>query len=56
MLSAWSLGVGSVCLGSPIRFLTDNDLCLCIGLGYADESPETKTRDMGKVKFGNRRS
>ena len=27
MLSAWSLGVGSVCLGSPVRFLTDNEIC-----------------------------
>ena len=67
MLSAWSLGVGSVCLGSPVRFLLDNDLCrpyverlgfsegyelsLCIGFGYADESPEAKPRDMGKVAF-----
>lgn len=67
MLSAWSLGVGSVCLGSPVRFLTDNEICkplvdklefsegyefcLCIGLGYADEAPEAKPRDMGKVKF-----
>ncbi len=67
MLSAWSLGVGSVCLGSPVRFLTDNDICkpyverlgfsdgyefcLCIGLGYADEAPEAKPRDMGKVAF-----
>ena len=67
MLSAWSLGVGSICLGSPVRMLTDNDLCkqyierlgfsegyelcLCVGLGYAEESPEAKPRDMGKVKF-----
>ena len=67
MLSAWSLGVGSIALGSPVRFLTDNDLCkpyvdrlgfsegyelcLCVGLGYADESPEAKPRNMGKVKF-----
>ena len=67
MLSAWSLGVGSVCLGSPVRFLTDNDICrpyveklgfsegyefcLCIGLGYADEAPEAKPRDMDKVAF-----
>lgn len=67
MLSAWSLGVGSICLGSPVRFLTDNDLCkpyvdrlgfsqgyelcLCIGLGYAEESPEAKPRDMKKVAF-----
>lgn len=67
MLSAYSLGVGSICLGSPVRFLTDNDacrpyverlgfsegyeLCLCVGLGYADETPEPKPRDMSKVKF-----
>ena len=67
MLSACSLGVGSVCLGSPVRFLTDNEVCkpyverlgfsegyefcLCIGLGYADESPVAKPRDISKVKF-----
>lgn len=67
MLSAWSMGVGSICLGSPVRFLTDNDeckpileklafsegyeLCLCVGLGYADEEPEAKPRDMDKVRF-----
>ena len=67
MLSAWSLGVGSVCLGSPVRFLTDNEICkplvdglgfsegyefcLCVGIGYALEAPEAKPRDMGKVKF-----
>ena len=67
MLSAWSLGVGSICLGSPVRFLTDNEICkpyldklgfsegyefcLCIGFGYALESPDAKPRDMGKVRF-----
>ena len=67
MLSAWSLGVGSICLGSPVRFLTDNDLCrpyldrlnfsdgyelaLCVGLGYADEAPEAKLRNPDKVAF-----
>lgn len=67
VLSAWSLGVGSICLGSPVRMLTDNDickpyvdrlgfsegyeLCLCVGLGYPDETPEAKPRDMGKVAF-----
>lgn len=67
VLSAWSLGVGSICLGSPVRMLTDNDLCkpyvdrlgfskgyelcLCIGLGYPDETPEAKPRNMGKVAF-----
>lgn len=67
MLSAWSLGVGSICLGSPVRFLTDNqvcrpyverlgfsegyELCLCIGFGYADEAPEAKPRDWNKVRY-----
>ena len=64
MLSAWSLGVGSVCLGSPIRFLMESPEALqmlqfsegykpviCIGLGYANESPEAKPRDITKVKY-----
>ena len=67
VLSAWSLGVGSICLGSPVFFLSDNEackpylerldfsegyeLCLCVGLGYADETPEAKPRDMKKVRF-----
>ena len=69
MLSAWSLGVGSICLGSPVRFLMDNDecksviekfgfsegyeLCLCVGLGYADEAPAAKPRNIDKVKYIN---
>ena len=67
MLSAWSYGVGSVCLASPVRMMMDNDACkpvleklgfsenyelsLCIGLGRPDESPEAKPRMMEKVKF-----
>ncbi len=64
MLSGWSLGVGSVCLGSPVRFLRNSTEALaklgfsagytpiiCIGMGYADEAPEAKTRDFSKVKF-----
>ena len=67
MLSAWSMGVGSICLGSPVRFLTDNDLCkplvdklgfsegyelsLCVGFGYADEAPDAKPRDKQKYRF-----
>lgn len=67
MLSAWSMGVGSICLGSPVRFLTDNEaclpileklgfsedyeLCLCVGFGYADEAPAAKPRDWNKVKY-----
>ena len=67
MLSAWSLGVGSICLGMPVRMMTDNEackpyieklgfsegyeFCLCIGLGYADEAPEAKPRTWDKVKY-----
>jgi len=67
MLSAWSMGIGSICLGSPVRFLTDNDvcvpyveklgftdgyeLCLCVGFGYADEAPAAKPREWSKVRY-----
>ena len=67
LLSACSMGVGSICLGSPVRFLTDNDLCkplvdklgfsegyelsLCVGFGYADEAPDAKPRDKQKYRF-----
>ncbi len=64
MLSAWSLGVGSVCLGSPIRFIKNSPEALqllgfsegyspiiCIGLGYPDENPDAKPRDASKVKY-----
>ena len=67
MLAAQSLGVGSICLGSPVRFINDAEnsteilamlgfsenyeLSLCIGLGYANESPAAKPRDINKVQF-----
>ena len=67
MLSATSLGVGSICLGSPVRFINDNPACapileklgfsegyelsLCVGFGYADEAPEAKPRNWDKIKF-----
>ena len=67
MLAAQSLGVGSICLGSPVRFINDAEnsteilamlgfsenyeLSLCIGLGYANESPAAKPRDINKVKY-----
>lgn len=64
MLSGWSLGVGSVCLGSPVRFLRNAPEAMsrlgfsegytpviCIGMGYPAESPEAKPRDFGKVRF-----
>ena len=67
LLSAQSLGVGSIVLGSPVRFINDAEnsaeilnilgysenyeLCLCVGLGYAAETPAAKPRDINKVKF-----
>jgi nitroreductase len=67
LLSAQSLGVGSICLGSPVRFINDAEnsaeilrilgysenyeLCLCVGLGYAAEAPDAKPRDINKVQF-----
>ena len=67
MLAAQSLGVGSICLGSPVRFVNDAEnsaeilnilgysenyeLSLCVGLGYAAETPAAKPRDINKVKF-----
>jgi nitroreductase len=67
LLSAQSLGVGSIVLGSPVRFINNAEnsaeilrilgysenyeLCLCIGLGYAAEAPDAKPRDINKVQF-----
>ena len=64
MLSAYSLGVGSVCLGRPLQFLkncpevlTKLDFSegyspiICVGLGYPDESPVAKPRDFSKVRY-----
>lgn len=67
MLAAQSLGVGSICLGSPVRFIKDAqnsgaildilgfsekyELSLCVGFGYANETPAAKPRDINKVLF-----
>ncbi len=66
ILAAGSMGIGSVCLGAPARFLTSPvaaeylarlgfsegySLALVIGFGYPDESPAAKPRDQAKVKW-----
>ena len=66
ILAAQSMGIGSVCLGSPARFMTSPvaaeylarlgfsegyRLALVIGFGYPDESPAAKPRDETKVKW-----
>lgn len=65
MLAAQSLGIGTCCLGGPVRFLTDScpdflkkldfsegyELLFAIAFGYPDESPAAKPRDESKVRF-----
>lgn len=66
MISAWSMGIGSCCLGSPARFMKTPEaaeylqklgfsegyeLLYCIGFGYPDEVPAAKPREAAKVKF-----
>lgn len=67
ILSAWSKGIGSCCLGSSARMMlsapsakpyldklgfSDNyELLYCIALGYPDETPSQKPRKAEKVRF-----
>ena len=66
-LSAYSLGLGTVCLGGPVGYLKNSeagkaflerldfsegyDLLYMIGVGYPDECPEAKPRDLSKIRF-----
>ena len=67
MLAAQSLGLGTCCLGGPVRFLVSNEKCkffldrldiptdyrlnYILAIGYPDEQPGAKPRDASKVKF-----
>lgn len=67
MLAAQSLGLGTCCLGGPVRFLLANEKCkffldrldipedyklnYIIAIGYPAEKPDAKPRDDSKVKF-----
>ena len=67
MLAAQSLGLGTVCLGGPVRWLNSNadgkffldcldipadyKLNYIIAIGYPDEQPQAKPRDASKVKY-----
>lgn len=67
MLAAHSIGLGTVCLGGPVRFLKDSEagrafiarlgfsedysLLYMIGVGYPDEAPDAKPRDLNKIRF-----
>ena len=66
ILAAWSMGIGSCCLGGPVAFINspagkeyldklgfseDHTLVLAIGFGYPAEKPDAKPRDESKVKY-----
>ena len=67
MLAAQSLGLGTCCLGGPVRFLLSNEQCrffidrldipsdyklnYIIAVGYPNEQPDAKPRDAAKVKY-----
>ncbi len=67
MLAAQAMGLGTCCLGGPVRFLLSNEsakffidrldipadykLNYIIAIGYPDEQPDAKPRDTTKVKF-----
>ena len=66
-LAAESLGLGTVVMAGPVRamntipemkpyldklgFSEGYNLQLIIGIGYPDEAPDAKPRDLGKIKF-----
>ena len=66
MLAAQSLGLGTVCMASPVMFLTQAagaeflsslsfsegyEPLICIGIGYADEAPAAKPRNKDVIKY-----
>ena len=67
MLAAHSLGLGTCCLGGPVRFLSSNEdakpyldrlklddgyeLLYLIAVGYPDEAPEARPRNLDKIRF-----
>ena len=67
MLAAQALGLGTCCLGGPVRWLNSNaagkffldrldipegyKLNYILAIGYPDEQPAAKPRDASKVKF-----
>ena len=67
MLAAQALGLGTCCLGGPLRFLLssaeaapymeklginpDYQVLYLIAVGYPDEEPAAKPRDLTKIRF-----
>ena len=67
MLAAQALGLGTCCLGGPVRFINGSEkarffldaldipegyrLNYILAIGYPDEQPDAKPRDAAKVKY-----
>lgn len=67
VLAAQSMGLGTCCLGGPVQFVKNDDsakpyldklelpegyeIAYMIAVGYPDEQPAAKERDMGKVRY-----
>ena len=66
VLAAQSMGLGTCCLGQVTRYIMSEDgkdlfkkleipethkILYAIALGYPDEAPAAKPRDMGRIKF-----
>lgn len=66
ILAAWSMGIGSCCLGGPVAFMKSQPaadylaqlnfsegytLLYAIGFGFPAETPEAKPRDKAKIQF-----
>jgi len=67
ILAAQSMGLGTCCLGGPVQFVKNDEaakpylaqlklpdgyeIAYMIAVGYPDETPEAKPRDMQKIQF-----
>ena len=67
MLSAWEKGIGSCCMGFPIRLMKESESCApliqklgfsagynllyCIAMGYPNENPDAKPRKEDMIKY-----
>ena len=67
MLAAYSLGLGTCCLGGPVDLMVNNPkarpfydalqfsegytLRYILAIGYPDEAPEARARDKSKIQF-----
>ena len=67
MIAANALGLGTCCLGGPVGFVMREadarpyletlqfadgyTLCYILAIGYPEESPEAKPRDLSKIRF-----